>query len=517
LNGQPILTNSRDTASNMQIIECLDLLRRRRSWIILICLGVSVSTGVVAVRLPSVYRAETTILVNPEKGDDNLVSVTAGWGGSYRLSTVREQVMSPTQLGPLLDELKMYPELRGKVTTRELVRRIESATTIEFQDAGRQGSSLIHIAFTDVDRDRAAQAANRIASLFIQKNIKAREQLSSETSRLLENQLQETKQQLEGKEHTLQGIKSRYVIELAESKQPHLRAMKNLRDQLQLSQAKVDRDRQAKVHLQSMAAKPAPAIDRNAQTSSSASALQARLQKLEALMKDMVARFGPNYPDVRKLRNEINQLKAETESEKSAGDAPDLPAAVPGVKTHNPAMEAEIKKLDQDIEAQTKAQTELRKQIQFHVGKLQQAPVLEQQIAEVMSDYDSLRNHYSELQEKKVSAQMAGGAGEHIEVLHAAVPPESPNGPKRGIMIIGGVFLGLFCGLGVAVFVEMSDGSVRHEREASQIFGKAVLAGIPKITSSRERAWARLSIASLTLGTAALASALGFFISRFLA
>src|ERR1700739_4689995 len=124
----------------MQIIEYLDLLRRRRSWIILICLGVPVSAGGVAMRLPSVYRAETTILVNPEKGDDNLVSVTAGWGGSYRLSTVREQVMSPTQLGPLLDELKMYPELGGKVTTRELVRRIESATTIEFQDAGRQGS-----------------------------------------------------------------------------------------------------------------------------------------------------------------------------------------------------------------------------------------------------------------------------------------------------------------------------------------------------------------------------------------
>jgi succinoglycan biosynthesis transport protein ExoP len=333
----------------------------------------------------------------------------------------------------------------------------------------------------------------------------------------LETELKETKQLLEAKERSLQGIKSRYVIELADSKQPHLRAMKNLRDQLQRSQERVDRDRQAKVHLQSIAAKPAPAIARKAQSSAPDPAAQARLQKLEVLMKDMVARFGPNYPDVRKLRNEINQLKAETESEKSAGDAPDLQAAAPGAKTSNPAMEAEIKKLDQDIEDQTKAQAELRKQIQSHVDKLQQAPVLEQQIAELVSDYDSLRNHYSELQEKKLSFQMAGGAGEHFEVLYAAVPAESPSGPKRTIMIIGGVFLGLLCGLGVAVFVEMSDGSVRHEREASQIFGKAVLAGIPKITSSRERAWARLSLASLTIGTAALASAFGFIISRFLA
>jgi polysaccharide biosynthesis transport protein len=501
---------------NIQIREYLDLLRRRKPWIILICLGISTCIGVVVLHLPNVYRAETVILVNPEKVNEKLVSPAGGGGSAYRLSTIRQQVTSPTQLGQLVDELKMYPELRSKVAPQGLVARMQSATTIEFQDSGRRGSSLIHIAFTDVDPDEAARAANRIASLFVERNIKAREQEISAASQLLETELKETKQQLEAKEHALQGIKSRYVIELAESKQPHLRSVKNLRDQLQLSQEKMERDRQAKVHRQSMPAKPAPAMDRKAQTSASAAALPARLPKLEALMKDMVARFGPNYPDVRKLRNEINQLKAETESEKTEGDAPDLQAAVPGAKTYNPAMEAEIKKLDQDIEAQTKAQAELRKQIQFHVDKLQQVPVLEQQISELMGDYDSLRNHYRELQEKQLSVRMAGGAGDHFEVLGAAVPPESPNGPQRTSMIIGGIFLGLFCGLGVAVLAEMSDGSVRHEREASQIFGKPVLAGIPKITSSRERAWARLSMASLTLGTAALASAFGFFISRFL-
>jgi succinoglycan biosynthesis transport protein ExoP len=517
LNEQLVLANSSDPKSNAQIRKYLDLVRRRKSWVILICLGISVCFAVVVLRLPNVYRAETSILVNPQKINEGIASTSGGGGSGYRISMIRQQVMSPTQLVQLVDELKMYPELRGQVTTQGLVARMQSATTIEFQDSGRQGSSLVHIAFTDIDPDQAARAANRIASLFIERNIKAREQEISGASQLLATELNKTKQQLEAKEHTLQGIKSRYVIELAESKQPHLRAMKNLRDQLQLSQEKVDRDRQAKVHLQSMAAKPAPPIVRHAQSSAPASALQARLQKLEGLMKDMVARFGPNYPDVRKLRNEINQLKAETESEKSAGDVPDLQAAVPGAKTYNPTMEAEIKKLDQDIEDQTRAQAELRKQIQSHVDKLQQAPVLEQQIAEVMSDYDSLRNHYSELQEKRLSARMEGGAGEHFEVLGAAGPPESPNGPKRTIMIIGGVFLGLFCGLGAAFLAEMSDGSVRDEREASQIFGKTVLAGIPKITSSRERAWARLRLASLTFGTAALASAFGVIISRFLA
>ena len=182
-------------------------------------------------------------------------------------------------------------------------------------------------------------------------------------------------------------------------------------------------------------------------------------------------------------------------------------------------MEAEVNKLDLDIEDQTKGQAKLQKQIQSQDGKLQQVAAFEEQIAELTRDYDSLRTHYSQLQEKKLSARMAGeleieSARERFKIVDAAVPPESPYGPQRTIMIIGGVFLGLLCGIGGAFLVEISDGSVRHEREVAQIFGKAVLAGIPKITSSRERAWARWRMASLTAGTAAVASAFGFVISK---
>ncbi len=82
-------------------------------------------------------------------------------------------------------------------------------------------------------------------------------------------------------------------------------------------------------------------------------------------------------------------------------------------------------------------------------------------------------------------------------------------------MILGGFFFGFMCGVGVAFLVEVSDESVRHEREAAQIFGKPVLAGIPQITSDKEHAWALWRTASLTAGTAVAAVAFGLVISRF--
>jgi capsular polysaccharide biosynthesis protein len=51
---------------------------------------------------------------------------------------------------------------------------------------------------------------------------------------------------------------------------------------------------------------------------------------------------------------------------------------------------------------------------------------------------------------------------------------------------------GIFGGMGLAVLVEMTDESIRSEKEAAQIFGKAVLAGIPHIWLTREHRLKRL-------------------------
>ena len=248
------------------------------------------------------------------------------------------------------------------------------------------------------------------------------------------------------------------------------------------------------------------------------------MQKLEMQLKDMQVRYGPNYPDVKKLKNEISQLKAKAESEKAAAgtSAPDPQAAesTPTHATRNPVVEAEVSKLDQDIADQTRVQGELEKQIQYHVEKLQQVPVFEQQIAGLMRDYDSIRNHYNQLQAKRLDTEMASElesheAPERFEVLDHAVPPEGASGPRRGIMIGGGFFFGLLCGIGVAFLVEVSDESVRSEREAARIFGKPVLAGIPQITSVQERMRWRWQVATMTVGTTAAAVVVGLVLSRF--
>jgi polysaccharide chain length determinant protein (PEP-CTERM system associated) len=523
LSEQLAIGASNETSFSLQIREYLSLLRRRKLWITLCSLGVFLCIAVIAMRMPNLYRAETTILVNPQRVNEGIVPSSVTGSVADRLSTIRQEIISPTQLGQLVAELNMYPKLQGKVSTQALVHRMQNSTTIDVQEGGGQRLSTFRIAFTDLDPVQAARVANRIASLFIERNLKARLDRFHGTSEFIETELQETKHQLEEKERVLQDIKARYIMDLPESKQYHLEAMNSLRDQLRAAQERIDRDRQTKVYMQSMAGISVPTVDLDQQSpgaNTPRSSNQTQLQKLEMQLKDLQTRYGPNYPDVRKLRNQVNQLKAKGEAEKVQTVAPETQESLPQHKVRNPVVEAEVNKLDQDIEEQTKAQADLQKQMEYHVGKLQQVPVFEQQIAGLMRDYDSLRNHYNQLQEKKLSAQMAGeleshDAGERFEVIDTAVPPEGPSSPKRGLLMVGGLFIGLLCGLGAAFVVEISDESVRHEREASQIFGKPVLAGIPKIVSDRERMVRRWQVTGLTAGTATVAVFLGAFLSRF--
>src|SRR5947207_12750211 len=117
-------------------------------------------------------------------------------------------------------------------------------------------------------------------------NRKASEQALNAVSGSLHTELGKAKQHRDATEQALQDIKSRNIMELPESKQYYLKAVKALRNQLRISQERLDRDRQTKVDLQSMAGKVAHTTDLDAPSSDPNTPSPARLQKLEATLKE---------------------------------------------------------------------------------------------------------------------------------------------------------------------------------------------------------------------------------------
>jgi polysaccharide chain length determinant protein (PEP-CTERM system associated) len=516
--GSPAGAGS-DFLGDLRMRDYVRIAKRRKWVIILTAVGLCVASSVMAKRLPNIYKSQTTILVDPQKVPDAYVPTTVSTSVAERLNTLTEQVTSPTLLRQLRDEMHLYPEAQGRAAEEGIVKKMQRSIAIETVNGGHQINAF-QIAYSDHDPIVAARMANELAHALIRTNLQAREQEFTGTAEFLDNELQDTKKQLEQKESELAAIKSKYMMDLPESKQFHLEALSTLRQQMQNLQDRINRDQQEKLLDQSMMTTNNPTVDLDTGDGHS-SPQDSQIQKLESNLAELRTRYGSNYPDVRKAQAELDALKA-----KAARQAKNQPAQVEMPETtaggvRNPVLESQIAKLDEDIKDQTKLEPAIQQQIDFHMSKLGQEPVFEQQIEGLMRDYNSLQEHYNRLLDKKLGAEMASDLevhqrGENFVILDAAMPPLFPIAPNRPLIGFAGLIGGFLMGIALAMVMEITDESVKNEREAIDIFRAPVLTGVPFVQNPKQT---RLSYVRLVLACAATvvaATVVGLVASHFL-
>jgi|HubBroStandDraft_2_1064218.scaffolds.fasta_scaffold10303_3 succinoglycan biosynthesis transport protein ExoP len=504
---------------DLQVDKYLALVRRRKWWIITTTTVIFVATVVVARGLPNLYRSQTVILVDPQKVPDSFVPATGNTTVADRLSTIRQEVMSPTRLNELLQQTGLYASERAAGHGDAVIQKLQKSIQLEVVDAGGSRLSAFQIGYTGLTPEEAALVPNKLANMVIVSNVQAGVEHSSDTAEFLDAELQKTKKELEQKESEMGRIKSSSIMDLPESKQFHVEALTTLRNQLQASQDRVNRDQQQMILLQSTMGSANTTVDLDADSQGATTSPEdAQLQKLETRLSDLRGRYGPSHPDVRKTQNELDQLKAKIAAQqKAAPAAPEIPRPAKHVN-RNPVVTAQINQLQQDIDEQTKLQKPIEEQIAFHSSKLEREPVFEQQMAGLMRDYDTLRAHYNHLLDKKLSADMYTSLvtheqGERFVILDTAVVPVKPYGPNRFMYGLAALLGGLFAGTGLAFVMEMVDPSVRNEQEATDILGAGVVVSIPIIKTPSQIRASRLRAAGALTVTVASAAVLGLIVS----
>jgi polysaccharide chain length determinant protein (PEP-CTERM system associated) len=438
-------TSQNDSSRDLQLGAYLEIARRRKWWIVLSTVGFFVCATVCARLLPDIYRAETVILVDSAQVPDKYVATINTGDIAGRLTTLQQQVLSPTRLKRLVESEGLYPDANRKRTEEQVIRSVQKSIVVEVVNPGAGKLSAFRIAYSSSDRSKVASTANHLSQMFIEENLAARVNQTEDTAQFLREQLQETKKELDAKDTELSAIKSRNILELPESKPYHMEALANLRTQAQAIRDKISQDQHEKGVIQAMmmSGEDAPTVDVGGNAggaSGTSSAYESQIAKLESKLSELKGRYGPGHPDVRRTQEEINRLRAKVAAEPKADPlAPAIqqgPAVQVPKKRRNPVLEAQAQKLDEDIQEQTKQLEPLQTQMAFHETKLQQIPAFEQQIARLQQDYDALKVQYTGLLGNEKAAQISHALevhqkGERFEVLDAAVTPNLPSAPNR--------------------------------------------------------------------------------------
>jgi polysaccharide chain length determinant protein (PEP-CTERM system associated) len=493
-----------------------------RKWVIIVTfLLVSGAAFAITYRLPNIFTSETLILVDPQRVPEAYVKSTVTGDIRNRLGTLSQQILSATRLQRIIDTLNLYPQERKTMAREDVIARMRAdiGVSVVSDFGGSQDLQAFRISYNGREPQLVAQVANQLASLFIEENLKAREQQATGTTEFLASQLAETRKTLEEQEAKLKDFKLQHVGEMPEQQTADLQILGQLQAQLQGENDALARAQQQKSYLQSLMTSTVPVVDLDdepagnvAQTTSTPAApapppspLVAERARLAAMLE---RGYTDKHPDVQKLKRQIRAdeekesreaAAAEAAHEAAVASAPPVPPPPPRVasrpqpiNTPNPVLSTQLTALDQEIEKRKQEQQRLNKLVGSYQSKLEAIPVREQQITDLARDYEISKTHYSQLLEKQLSAETATQLevrqkGEKFSVLDPAQPAERPSKPNRLLLNLAGSASGLALGFILALATEFLGLSVTGPEQISEATGLPVFEIIPIIVTSADR------------------------------
>jgi succinoglycan biosynthesis transport protein ExoP len=482
---------------NLTISDLARAVWRRRVWF-LVPLLLGLAGGIEALRvLPKTYRAVTTVLVEAQKVPADYVKPTIATSIEERLRTIEPQIKNRDNLARIIREMDLYPELTRQGFLEGAIARARRDLTVQLQ------GNTFRIYFEGRDPVRAARTANRVAE-FIESNLKLRENQAQGTSSFLESEMEKTKHRLEVQEAKIAEFKRQNLGDLPEQRDTNLRGVEQLQTKLEINVDALDKAETRRLLLQSQMAEL-----RNQQSGSRRSTLVAlgvapatpdqpsRLDQLRAQLAELRARYTDRHPDVIRTRAEIAQLEALEKSQRTAPPASAAAAAPTAADDTDvaprvdPMLKTELASVDLEIRSLKAERERILGDIARVQGRLENVPRVEQELLSLTRDYDNIKNSYESLLDKRLNARLyenleKSQQGESFTILERALPPTSPYGPNKLLVLGLGLIAGGLLGLLAALLRERSDHTYPDVEALQQAFpGLPVLATIPVFQGAR--------------------------------
>jgi uncharacterized protein involved in exopolysaccharide biosynthesis len=521
--------------------DYLGIVRRRRRLLLGVLLLLLALSTAVTVLLPAVYRSTATILIKEQEIPQEMVRSTVTSFADERIQVISQQVMTRATLLELVDRYGLYGKARERETSEEIIDRMRRdirLTPISAEVTDRRTGSPVRstIAFTlSYDSEVAANAqkiANDLTTLFLNENIKNRQQKAAETTSFLEEELARVSQHISEVEQQLADFKQRY-----QGRTPDLalsNVMASERSQLELQRVERElafmNDRRLQVQAQLLETRPQAPLG-----GGGAALLEPddRLRALQLQLGTAQAQYSESHPDVRRLKREIETLRGQVgQVGEQAGAAdreqdlrrlqleltqlrqryaeghPDVqrlqrtysaleqivradaanPAAPRAVaRPDNPvylALRTQVDTTSAQLEMLGAERRELQRRITEMGARVSQSPDVERQYLELVRDLESSRARFRELRDKSMQAQVAeqlerGRKAERFTVIEPPIFPERPHRPNRQLILAMGVLLALV-GAALAVALrEALDQTVSGPRDLVRVLQVPVLAVLP--------------------------------------
>lgn len=425
----------------------------------------------IGLSLPKAYRSSTLILIERQQIPAEYVRRTVDVEIEDRMQTISQQIKSRTLFEKVIKELNLFE--KSNVPMDLKIAMLEK--NIDIQVRGR---NAFIISYTGDDPKTVMKVVNMVASLFIEENLKIREQRVTGTSEFLENELRLIKEKLEMREKAIKEFKTKHIGELPEQLQANLASLNRFQLELQTITDALRSVEDRRVIIQRQIEDRKKELERMVE----ANPLQNRLDVMRAELADLQSRYTDKYPDIPRLKREIKEteekLKMEMESKK------DEPSARLGTDSLYQNMLNQQRNIEFEIVTLKERQKTILEQTKNYQERVESIPGREQQLIILSRDHENLRANYQSMLNRKMEAQLAENLekrqkGERFRIVDPANLPQVPYWPDKRLILLIALISGAGVGFGLVFLLEFIKLGFRKPQEAEEAIGLPVLATIP--------------------------------------
>ena len=470
---------------NLDFYTILLFLWRRKWIIIFLFIPIFALAEIRVLRSPKVYRAQVVLSIVPQKVPSSYIRSTVSGDMEAFIHSIWQEITSRTNLERLIKEYNLYPNMVKNVPMETVVERMRRAIKVSRPRGGRRNVFIISFDYTDPQV--AAKVVNQIASVFIEENLKLREEQAKTVSAFLDEELRKIEDELRKRELAIQEYKRKYMAELPEQKSSIIAILDRLQKENETLQMRREMLQDRKVNILQQL-KKIEQEENKLSLEGDIDPYSGSLAMLEKKYELLRMKYTEKHPDVIRLKRAIELRKKEMQIDSGEEGVDDVQEndSLAKLKSQLAAIDKEINRINDSIRS-------INQKIKMYQQRLENIPKREQELKDLTRDYANLMKTYRMLLDKKIQATMAETLekrqqGEQFRIIDHARVPEVPVSPDVKKILMMGFVLALGAGLGLAFLLEFFlDRRIYDPSVLEGFFDVKVLATIPMVLLPRQK------------------------------
>ena len=443
--------------------------------------------------MPKIYEAKSTVLIEKNSIMEPLMrGVSASSGDEDRLSNLENSITSRSILEKVLTKLKMADNAKSSDQIEAMVLKIRKNLIITVQGARQKGTDLFAVAYQGDDPILARDVVNTVVQVYINETLGFRKTDVSGASEFIQGQLMEYKAKLEESDKAIREFREKNPNIVPQSETSVIGRIETYQTGRIESEIKLKELIRKRENLQKQLSGEK---EFTVAFMTNEASPQGRLSYLNNQLVLLTSKFTDNYPEVIKVKREIEELKKQIAQAKTS----QMQTGGSETSAMNPIyqqLREESARTDAEVESLRARVSELSRQ--QHEGEriLTSMPKEQEEWTKLQRNRNVFQKIYDELLQKLESARVsmdmeAANKTGVFKVLDAAVAPRLPIKPNRVLMILIGILAGIAAGIGTVIGIDSLNNSFKGEASIVSGLKLPVLATIPKIVTEDDRLNAR--------------------------